>query len=114
MLYHTLYCVVIVTTVAWGMREVSSLEQRIERVEVHVDAHVQLLSDLRTGLRQFEARVDARFAQVDARFVQIDGRFLVLDQKVDAVRHEMALQFRWLVGIILTGMATIAAAILAG
>ncbi len=85
----------------------ASLEQRIERVEVHVDAHDQLLTDLRTGLRQFEARVDARF-------VQIDGRFLVLDQKVDAVRHEMALQFRWLVGIILTGMATIAAAILAG
>ncbi len=85
----------------------ASLEQRIERVEVHVDAHDQLLTDLRTGLRQFEARVDARF-------VQIDGRFLVLDQKVDAVRHEMALQFRWLVGIILTGMATIAAATLAG
>jgi hypothetical protein len=86
---------------------VASLEQRVERVEVHVDAHQQLLTDLRTGLRQFEARVDARFAQ-------IDGRFLALDQKVDAVRHEMAFQFRWLVGLMLTGMATIAAAILAG
>jgi hypothetical protein len=72
-----------------------------------VNAHDQLLKDLRTGLRQLEARVDARFAQ-------IDGRFLALDQKVDAIRHEMALQFRWLVGIILTGMATVAAAILAG
>jgi hypothetical protein len=86
-----------------------------------VNAHDQLLTDLRTGLRQFEARVDARFAQIEGRFVQIegrfvqiDGRFLALDQKVDAIRHEMALQFRWLVGIILTGMATIAAAILAG
>jgi hypothetical protein len=104
---------------------VVSLEQRVERVEVHVDAHQKLLMDLRTGLQhfqarvdarfgQFEARVDARFAQVDARFAQIDGRFLVLDQKVDAVRHDMALQFRWLVGLMLTGMATIAAAILAG
>ena len=85
----------------------ASIEQRVERVEVHVDAHHQLLTDLRTGLRQFEARVDARF-------VQIDGRFLTLEQRVESVRHEMALQFRWLVGIMLTGMLTIAAAILAG
>ena len=103
----------------------ASIEQRVERVEVHVDAHQQLLADLRTGLRQFEARVDARFAQVDARFTQVDGRFtqidtrlLTLDQRVDtgfaSVRHEMALQFRWLAGIMLTGMITIAAAILAG
>ena len=110
----------------------ATLEQRVERVEVHVDAHGQLLMDLGTGLRQlearvdarfahvdtqlvqFEARVDARFVQIEGRFLQIDGRFLALDQKVDAIRHEMALQFRWLVGIILPGMATIAAAILAG
>jgi len=58
---------------------VTSLEQRIERVEVHVDAHHQLLADLRSGLRQFEA-----------------------------------LPFCWLVGIILTGIVTIAAAVLAG
>jgi len=125
---------------------VASLEQRVERVEVHVDAHQQLLTDLRAGLRQFEARVDARFAQVEerftqfearvdarfaqidgrfaqiderflqleGRFVQMDGRFLTLDQKVDAIRREMALQFRWLAGIMLTGMVTLAAAMLAG
>ena len=63
-------------------------------------------------------QIDARFVQIDGRFIQLEARFLALEQKVDAgfaaVRHEMALQFRWLVGLMLTGMATIAAAILAG
>jgi hypothetical protein len=107
---------------------VESLEQRVERVEVHVDAQNERFTELRDELRRFQqevrarfAQIDARFVQVDARFVQVDGRFvqmdgrlLALDQKVDAVRHDMALQFRWLVGLMLTGMATIAAAILAG
>jgi hypothetical protein len=84
-----------------------------------------VVTELRSDLRGFQQEVRARFIQIDARFVQIDGRFvqlearfLGLEQKVDtgfaAVRHEMALQFRWLVGLMLTGMATIAAAILAG
>lgn len=104
---------------------VVSIEQRVERVEVRVDTYHQLVTALRGDLRDFQQEVRARFAQIDARFVQIDGRFiqlearfLALEQKVDtgfaAVRHEMALQFRWLVGLMLTGMATIAVAILAG
>jgi hypothetical protein len=111
---------------------VASIEQRVERVEVHVDAQHERFTELRNDLRRFQQEVSARFAEIDARFVQIDarfvqidgrfiqleGRFLALEQKVDigfaGVRHEMALQFRWLVGITLTGMLTIAAAILAG
>jgi hypothetical protein len=106
-------------------KRVASIEQRVERVEVLVDAHHHVVTELRSDLRGFQQEVRARFIQIDARFVQIDGRFvqlearfLGLEQKVDtgfaAVRHEMALQFRWLVGLMLTGMATIAAAILAG
>jgi hypothetical protein len=93
---------------------VASIEQRVERVEVHVDAQNERFTELRNDLRRFQQEVSARFAEVNARFAQIDVRFLALEQKVDAVRHEMALQFRWLVGLMLTGMATIAAAILAG
>ena len=108
-----------------------SIEQRVEKVEVRVDAQQQLISGLLGNVQAFRRDTAARFVQIDARFVQVDARFVQLDQKMDAGlarldgridgldrkldahRHETSLQFRWLVGILLTGMATIAAAILA-
>jgi hypothetical protein len=70
----------------------------LQQLDAKVDARFARVD---TQILQFEARVDARFIQVDAWFAQMDARPLTLDQNVDggfaAVRHEMALQVRWLV-----------------
>jgi hypothetical protein len=58
-----------------------SVEQRVTIVEERMADHSQLFTDLRQGLRQFEARVDARFAAVDARFAGIDARFAAVDER---------------------------------
>lgn len=68
--------------------------------------HSQLFMDMRQSLLQFEARVDARFGHVDDRLTS-------LDQKVDALRRDMGAQFHWTVGIIVTGLIAIVAAVLA-
>jgi hypothetical protein len=62
-----------------------SVEQRVTIVEERMVDHSQLFTDLRQGLRQFEARVDARFAAVDARFTAIDARFTAVDERFTAV-----------------------------
>jgi len=92
---------------------VLSIEQRVKIVEERMADHNHLFTDMRQGLKQFEARVDARFGAIDARFGQVDARLITLDQKVDGLRRDMGTQFHWTAGIMLTGMVTIAAAILA-
>ncbi len=90
-----------------------SIEQRVGIVEERMADHNQLFTDMRQGLMQFEARVDARFVAIEGRFGQVDARLIAIDQKVDGLRHEMGTQFHWTVGIMLTGLTAIAAAILA-
>jgi len=99
----------------------------------------EFFRELAQSLRQFEARVDARFAAIDTRFATIDARFVAidsrfgdvdtrltgLDRKVDAVAIEMTAlrrdmtmqltsQFRWTTGIMISGFIAVVAAILAG
>lgn len=91
----------------------------------------QLFTDIRQGLLQFEQRVDNRFASIDSRFASIDSRFASIDarftaveMKIDAglaavtgeiatLRRDLASQFRWTAGIMLTGLVAIAAAMIA-
>lgn len=49
------------------------------------------------NLREFEVRIDARFAQVDARFAQIDVRFDYLEKHLDTrlVELERRIDFRF-------------------
>lgn len=117
-----------------------SIEQRVKIVEERMADHSELFKDIRTGLLQFEARVDRRFEQfegrVDRRFEQVEARLAAMDQKFDArlagldqkidglghslgaelvaQRRDMHAQLRWTAGIMLTGFVAIVAAILAG
>jgi hypothetical protein len=74
-----------------------SVEQRVKIVEERMADHNQLFTDIRDGLRQFEARVDTRFTAIDARFTAIDARFAALDLKIDtglaAVHQRMDVGF---------------------
>ena len=101
--------------------DLARFEQRVDNRFVAMDA--------RFG--QVEARfgqVDARFSQMDARFDQLEARMdaghAILTQRIDsglaavgvemaAMRHDMTGQLRWTMGIMITGVIAIAAAIVA-
>ncbi len=67
--------------------------------------HSQALVDLREALGRFEQRVDVRFTGVDQRLAR-------LDDSVTALRKEQATDFRWMVGIQITTIIAILAALI--
>jgi hypothetical protein len=101
---------------------VLDLETRVKMVEERMADRTTLFTDIRQGLRQFEARVDARFAAAESRFTSIDTRFTGIEarltelgQKIDGglatVHQRIDVQSREVVA--LTGFVAIVAAVLA-
>lgn len=76
-----------------------SLEQRIDRRFEAVDARF--------------AAIDARFASIDLRLDAIDRRFEGVDRRLDGLDTKMSRQFMWLVGLHVTTLLAIVAALLA-
>jgi hypothetical protein len=66
--------------------------------------------NLEHRLTAFEQKVDQRFAAIDQRFVLLDQK---LDHRTDALDAKMSRQFLWLVGVQVTTLVAIVAAILA-
>lgn len=84
-----------------------NLEQRMDRRFEAVDRRFESLEH---RLAAFEQKVDQRFAAIDQRFVQVDQK---LDQRTDALDAKMSRQFIWLVGVQVTTLVAIVAALLA-
>jgi hypothetical protein len=76
-----------------------------------------MLDSLRDAITNLEQRMDLRFEGVDGRFDIVDRRLMTLDQKLDlrtdALDAKMSRQFLWLVGLQVTTLATIVAAVVA-
>ena len=81
-----------------GLREgISSLVQRMDRLEERMD--------------RLTERMDRRFEQVDVRFAQVDTRFVRVEARLDQLGGEMSKNFRWIVGIQITTLITVVAAL---
>lgn len=104
----------------------ASLEARMDRINDLFTLVGELRSDLDRRFdvidRRFEA-IDRRFEAIDCRFEAIDRRFDSLEdkydrrfdevyRKIDNVRDEGRREFRWVVGIQLTTMAAVVAALI--
>jgi hypothetical protein len=85
---------------------------RVKVLEERMADHQERFVDIAQALRQFEGRVDGRFASVDARFVQVDQRLAALSAELAALRHDMTTQFRWTASLMFTGFVAIVAAML--
>jgi predicted nuclease with TOPRIM domain len=59
------------------------LPEYIERVEAHVDALTQSMSEEFAG-------VDRRFDRVDGRVEAMDTRFNRMERKIDRILHHLA------------------------
>jgi hypothetical protein len=82
-----------------------TVDERVAVLEGRVQEQSRIFTDLREGMVSLERRMESRFAQVDARFAQIDRQF-------ETIRAEMAANFKWVVGIQLTTLIAIVAALL--
>lgn len=75
------------------------LEERVAHVEGHVSEPSLRLSGVEAAIHHLEQRTDARFDAVDRRFEALDAK--------------MSWQFTWLVGIQITTLVAIVAALIA-
>ena len=75
-------------------------------VEGTVDEHSRALAGVREAVTGLEQRMDTRFEAVDRRFEGLERRMDTLDDKIS--RH-----FTWVVGIQVTTLVAIVAALLA-
>lgn len=93
----------------------AQIEERAARLEGIVEEHSQMFIDFRAAIGHLEQRMDSRFLAVDARFLALENRLTGMetrfDAKFDKLGTDMTTNFRWTVGILLTGFAAIVAAL---
>ncbi len=79
-----------------------------------------MLDGIRDAIVHLEQRMDRRFelleqrfSGVDQRFASVDQRLNALDLRIDGLDAKMSRQFMWLVGIQVTTLVAIVAALAA-
>ncbi len=81
-----------------------AIDERLAFLEGRVAEQSQMFSDLTGAMASMEQRIEARLNRIDDRLVRMDGR--------DAeVQLELSKQLRWVVGIQVTTLITIVAAL---
>ncbi len=109
-------------------------DQRLLVVEGQVQEHARTLEDVREAIRVLQARmehgfeaIDRRFEQVDRRFEQVERRFEQVERRfegfelrfqgverrLDRLDDKVSRQFMWIVGIQVTTLVAIVAALVA-
>ena len=109
----------------------ATVEERVAFVEGRIGEQGHMVDGIREAVQNLEARLDRRFEAIDRRFDAIDRRFEAvdrrfetieyrltaldqkLDRRVDGLDQKMSRHFMWLVGIQLTTLAAIIAALVA-
>jgi len=92
---------------------VATLDERVAFLEGRVVEHSHMLDGIREAIVHLEQRMDRRFELLEQRFAAIDQRFVGLDQRIDNLDAKVSRQFMWLVGIQMTTLAAIVAALVA-
>ena len=88
----------------------ATLEERVAFLEGRVDEQSQMVTGVREALVSLEQRMDRRFESLEQR---MDRRFQVIDQRLTLLDQKLDQRFAWLVGIQLTTLVAIVAALLA-
>ena len=89
-----------------------SIDERVAFMEGRLVDQSALFADLRTGVSNLAQRVDQLEQRMDRRFEHVDGRFLKVEARLDHLAAEESKHFRWLVGLQVTTLITVAATVL--
>jgi septal ring factor EnvC (AmiA/AmiB activator) len=106
---------------------VASLDKRVATLESAVVEHSRTIDGIRDAIVSLERRLDCRFADIDRRFAEIDRRLETIDRRFEAIDRRFeamddrlfaldmkaSRQFMWVVGIQMTTLAAIVAALVA-
>jgi hypothetical protein len=89
-----------------------SLDQRLEAFEQRADARFVSLDQ---ALVSLEHRADARFISLDQRLEafeqRVDRRFEGVERRLDGLDEKVTRYFVWLVGVLVTTLAAVVAAV---
>ena len=84
------------------------IDERVAFLEGRVEEHSQMVNGIRDALTSLEARMDRRFEQFETR---VDQRFVQVQARIDALDGKVSRQFVWLVGLHVTTLITVMAAL---
>ena len=101
-----------------------TLEERVAYLEGQVSDQSQTMLEVREAIRHLEHKMDARFETVDRRvdagfeavdrrFEAVDRRFDAMDRHVETLEGKLSSQFVWIIGIQVTTLVTMVAALTA-
>jgi hypothetical protein len=98
----------------------ATAEERLARLEAHVEEHSQLFGTMREALLAFEHRMDVRFDGIERRFDAVDRRFEAIDRRFEAIDRRFEVidrrfetldtKFVWLIGLYVTSVIAFAIA----
>ena len=83
---------------------VKTLEERVTLVEHKVAENARRADGLHAAIVELGNRMDRRFQAMDEK----------MDRRFDALQQQQTSNFRWLVGLLVTAVLTIGAAVAAG
>ena len=93
-----------------------TIEERVAFLEGRVTEHTRGIDGLREAMASLEARMDRRFEGVDRRFESLEQRLHAFEDRVgrrfDDLDAKISRHFVWLVGIVVTAMAAMLAAVI--
>lgn len=85
------------------------LDERVARVEGQMSEVSLRLSGVEDAIRHLAQRTDARFDAVDRRFDALDAK---MSRQLERLDGQFDRQFAWLVGIQITTLVAIVAALI--
>ena len=99
----------------------AGLEERLAFLEGRLDEQSQMVNGIREAIVNLEQRMDRRFEAIELRLTaldqKLDQRIVALDQKLDqrvaALDQKLDQRFAWLLGVQITTLIAIVAALLA-
>jgi predicted nuclease with TOPRIM domain len=93
----------------------NEMAQRFDNVDRRFEQIDRRFEQIDHRFEQIDHRfeqIDGRFEQIDRRFEKNDGRFDRIDERLYELRREISTQFRWTIGVMMTLVAGVLAAIL--
>lgn len=92
-----------------------TFEERMAYLEGRVEEHSRNVDGIREAVANLERRTDARFEafeqRVDHHFEAVDRRFEGLERRLGGLDEKMTRYFVWLVGMQVTTLAAVVAAL---
>lgn len=91
----------------------AALEERVAYLEGKVEEHARGMDGMRDAIVQLGQRLVHLEERMDRRFEAIDRRFEGVERRLDGLDDKLSRHFVWLVGVQVTTLAAIIAALVA-